>query len=545
MQSQGLFAAPPPGRTSRRLRARILWRQQGLLHLIGLIVTLLLLLPLLYLFVRTAGVGPEKAVTLLLRPRTLEIVRNSALLAFAVTFASLVISLPLAWLTTQTDLPGKRTWSVLATLPLVFPSYIGAFALIAMVGPRGMIQGWLEPLGIERLPSIYGFVGAAWVLTSFTYPYLLLSLRAGFRRIDPTQEEAARSLGYNAWQAFWRVTVPALRPSMVAGSLLVALYVISDFGAVATMRYTTFTRAIYVQYLSSFDRSLAALLALVLVVMTVCLLVASQAIQGRQTVYRSGTGMRQPRTIALGRWRWLALGFCSAVIISSLLLPTAVILYWFVRGLLGGESFQPVWQATFNSVQASTLAAVVSICLALPVAYLSVRFPSRIALWFSRVVYMGYGLPGIVIALSLVFFGANYLTPLYQTLAMLIFAYSVRFLPQAMGALRANLLQISPRLEEAGRGLGLTQRQTLWQITAPLLRPGLWTSVALVFLSTIKELPATLLLGPTGFSTLATQIWSATAEAFFARAAAPALLLLLVSTLSIVIILQQEERGAA
>jgi iron(III) transport system permease protein len=128
---------------------------------------------------------------------------------------------------------------------------------------------------------------------------------------------------------------------------------------------------------------------------------------------------------------------------------------------------------------------------------------------------------------------------------MLVFAYTVRFLPQAMGALRANLLQISPRLEEAGRSLGLTPRQTLWQITAPLLRPGLWTSVALVFLSTIKELPATLLLGPTGFSTLATQIWSATAEAFFARAAAPALILLLVSTLSIIIILQQEERGAA
>lgn len=546
MQSHGLLTAPPPGHVSRRTRAGTMWRQQrGALHAISLGVTLLLLLPLVYLVVRAAGVGGEKALDLLLRPRTIEIMRNSALLAFTVTLCSLIISLPLAWLTTRTDLPGRRIWSVLATLPLVFPSYIGAFALIAMLGPRGMLQGWLEPLGIERLPSIYGFFGATWVLTSFTYPYLLLSLRAGFRRIDPTQEEAARSLGYTAWQGFWRVTVPNLQPSMVAGSLLVALYVISDFGAVATMRYTTFTRAIYVQYLSSFDRSLASLLALVLVIMTVCLLVATQAIQGRQTLYRSGTGLRQPRRIALGRWRWVALFFCTLIILNVLVLPTAVILYWFMRGVAAGESFLPVWQATFNSVQASALAAVVSICFALPVAYLSVRFPTRLALALSRIVYMGYGLPGIVIALSLVFFGANYLTPLYQTLAMLIFAYTVRFLPQAMGALRANLLQISPRLEEAGRGLGLTPRQTLWQITAPLMRPGLWTSVALVFLSTIKELPATLLLGPTGFSTLATQIWSATAEAFFARAAAPALILLLVSTLSIVIILQQEERGAA
>lgn len=546
MQSHGLLTAPPPGPVRRRRWAGTVWRQQrGTLHVISVLITLLLLLPLLYLVVRATGVGSAKAIDLLLRPRTLEIIRNSALLAFTVTFASLVISLPLAWLTTRTDLPWRRFWSVVTTLPLVFPSYIGAFALMAMLGPRGMVQGWLEPLGIERLPSIYGFFGAACVLTAFTYPYLLLSLRAGFRRIDPTQEEAARSLGYTAWQGFWRVTVPHLRPSMVAGSLLVALYVISDFGAVASMRYNTFTRAIYVQYLSSFDRSLASLLALVLVVMTVCLLIATQAIQGRQTLQRSGSGIRQPRTIVLGRWRWVAVSFCILISFLTLVMPTAVILYWFVRGLAIGESFQPVWQATFNSVHASALAAAVSICFALPVAYLSVRFPTRLALWLSRIVYMGYGLPGIVIALSLVFFGANYLTPLYQTLAMLIFAYTVRFLPQAMGALRANLLQISPRLEEAGRGLGLTPRQTLWQVTAPLLRPGLWTSVALVFLSTIKELPATLLLGPTGFSTLATQIWSATAEAFFARAAAPALLLLLVSTLSIVIILQQEERGAA
>ncbi|MEZ4618732.1 MAG: ABC transporter permease subunit [Caldilineaceae bacterium] len=287
------------------------------------------------------------------------------------------------------------------------------------------------------------------------------------------------------------------------------------------------------------------MLALVLVIVTIGLLFATQVIQGRRTLYRSGTGIRRPHRVVLGRWRWVALLFCGLVILGALVMPTTVIIYWFVRGLTAGESFQPLWYATFNSIQASTLAALVSVCFALPVAYLAVRYPTRLARWLSRLVYMGYGLPGIVIALSLVFFGANYLTPLYQTLAMLIFAYTVRFLPQAMGALRANLLQISPRLEEAGRSLGLTQRQTLWQVTAPLLRPGLWTSIALVFLSTIKELPATLLLGPTGFSTLATEIWSATAEAFFARAAAPALLLLLVSTLSIVIVLQQEERGVS
>jgi iron(III) transport system permease protein len=183
--------------------------------------------------------------------------------------------------------------------------------------------------------------------------------------------------------------------------------------------------------------------------------------------------------------------------------------------------------------------------LALPVAYLVVRFTDRYSMATYHLAYIGNGLPGIVIALSLVFFGANYLPLLYQTLAMLIFAYVVRFLPEATSTLRAGLLQISPRLEEAARTLGLSRRQAIRRITIPLLQPGIWAGVALVFLSTIKELPATLLLGPTGFSTLATQIWSATSEAFYTRAAAPALILLVVSAFSIVLILRQEERGSA
>jgi iron(III) transport system permease protein len=152
-------------------------------------------------------------------------------------------------------------------------------------------------------------------------------------------------------------------------------------------------------------------------------------------------------------------------------------------------------------------------------------------------------LPGIVIALSLVFFGANYATFLYQTLALLVFAYVVRFLPQAVGSVRTSLLQVSPRLEEAARCLGRTPGQTLTSVTIPLVRPGLLTGLALVFLTAMKELPATLLLGPTGFQTLATRIWSATEQVFFARAAAPALLLVLLSAISVWIILAQEEKG--
>jgi iron(III) transport system permease protein len=179
---------------------------------------------------------------------------------------------------------------------------------------------------------------------------------------------------------------------------------------------------------------------------------------------------------------------------------------------------------------------------AIPVTVLAIRFPGRISHWLERSTYLGYALPGIVIALSLVFFGANYALFLYQTIFLLIFAYVVRFLPQAIGSTRASLLQVSPRLEEAARNLGRTPVQTLTSITVPLIKPGLVTGLALVFLTAMKELPATLLLGPTGFSTMATRIWDTTEEAFFAQASVPALLLVMVSAVAVWLILSQEEK---
>lgn len=514
------------------------------LKIIAGIIALSMALPLFYLLLRASSAGWLNAYNLLVRPQTVRIISNSLILVLLVTLISLLISLPLAWLTIRTDLPARRWWGMLCALPLVFPSYVGSYSLVAMMGPRGIVQGWLEPLGIERLPSIYGLFGATWALTIFTYPYLFLSIRAGLRNLDPALEEASRSLGYSPWRTFLHVTLPNLRPSIASGALLVALYVLSDFGAVSLLRFSSFTRAIYVQYGSSFDRSLASLLALVLVFISLLLLVAVQQMQGATRYHRTSIGSsRRQLPLRLGAWRWPAILLCTTVVVASLILPASVITYWLVRGLLAGESLVPLWAALVNSVRAAGLTSVVAVILALPVAYLAVRFSGRYSTSVYNLAYIGNGLPGIVIALSLVFFGANFLPVLYQTLAMLVFAYIVRFLPEATGTLRSGLLQISPRLEEAARTLGFNRRQAISRITIPLLQPGIWASIALVFLSTIKELPATLLLGPTGFSTLATQIWSATSEAFYTRAAAPALILLVISGLSIILILRQEERG--
>ncbi|MDP6510399.1 MAG: iron ABC transporter permease [Dehalococcoidia bacterium] len=505
-----------------------------------------MVLPMVYLVVRALGAGAE-VWELLFRGRTLAILARSVVLAAVVTGASTVIAVVLAWLTVRTDLPLRRWWAVLTILPLVIPSYVGAFLIIVGLGPRGMLQQFLEgPLGIERLPEIYGFPGAMLILTLLSYPYVLLTVRAALWRLDPALEEASLSLGHGAWDTFRRVTLPLLRPAIAAGALLVALYTLSDFGAVSLLRYETFTWAIYLQYEAALDRTAASALSLVLVALALSIVFLEATSRGRARYHRSTVGaVRRPATVRLGKWRWPALAFCGGIALFALAIPMAILVYWVVRGIAAGEALGQVWGVALNSAYVSGLAALACVAAALPVAYLSVRHPGRISNLLERISYMGFALPGIVIALALVFFGANFVTPIYQTVALLIFAYMVLFLPTALGAARASLLQVSPRVEEAARSLGRTPLQTMAAITLPLVRQGVLSGAALVFLVTMKELPATLLLSPIGFKTLATTTWAASSEAFFAKAAAPALLIIAVSSLAVAIMSWQERRGGS
>ncbi len=500
------------------------------------------LLPMAYLIIRAVGAGSD-AWQGLFRFQTLATLARTIWLSLAVTAASAAIAVPLAWLTVRTDLPLRRMWAVLTPLPLVIPSYVGAYLFASAFGPRGLLQQLFESLfGVTRLPEIYGFPGAMLVLTLLSYPYILLGARAALSKMDPGLEEASRSLGHGAWTTFWRVTLPLLRPALGAGCLLTALYVLRDFGAVAIMRYNTFTRVIYVSYVS-FDRSQAALLALALVALTLIFLALEMRTLSRARYFQSGAGpMRSPVLVRLGPWRWPALLFCGVVVFMSLLLPAGLLVYWLLRGLAAGEIIPTLGLAAWNSVLASSLGAIAIVFAALPVAILVVRRPGRLTRLLERLTYSSFALPGIVIALALVFFGANHAPQLYQTLPMLLLAYGILFLPQAVGALRASLLQIHPSLEEAARSLGRRPVQVFFSITFPLLRSGLAAGASLVFLTIMKELPATLILAPIGFKTLATGVWSAVSEAFFAQAAAPALLIILMSSLPMTFFILNEQR---
>ena len=512
----------------------------------ALLVGAAMALPVVYLLIRGASAS-EQAWDLLLRVRTLETLGRTLLLIGCVTALSAAIAVPFAWLTLRSDLPFRRVWTVLATLPLVIPSFVGAFLYVSALGPRGLLQSALEgAFGVERLPDLYGLTGATFVLTLLSYPYLFLTVRGAIASLDRSTEEAARGLGHGAWKTFFRVTLPQLRPSIAAGSLLVALYTLSDFGAVSLMRYNTFTFTIYQQYESSIDRSIAAVLSFALVLMAVVALVLESYTRGRQRYYRSSAGAsRKPSIMKLGSWKWAAMGLFAVVLGLALALPIGVLAFWLVRGISAGEPLLLLWSATRNSLLASGAAALLTTVMAIPMAALLVRHPTRLNRVLEPISFTGYALPGVVVALALVFFGARYAGILYQTQWLLIFAYAVLAFPVALGAIRTTLLQISPRLEDAARGLGDSPMRVMMRVTLPLLRPGVLMGATLVFLLTMKELPATLILGPFGFKTLATAVWSASSEAFFAQAAAPALMLILMSSVPMTLLVLREKRPSA
>ncbi len=505
----------------------------------ALVVCAAVLLPVFYLAVRAAG-ADEGVLALLGAARTVRVLLDTIVLAAAVTIGCVLIAVPLAWLTARTDLPGARIWTVLAALPLAVPSYIGGFVMATVFGPVGLVQRLLEPVtGLSRLPEIYGFTGAWLTLTLIAYPYVFLSVRAGLRGLDPSLEEASRSLGEGEWTTFRRVTLPLLRPWIQAGALLVALYVLSDFGAVSIMRFDSFTTAIYLQYQGAFNRSYAAVLSLVLVALAALLLLTDWT--GRARFHRLGAGASKPvRMVPLRRWTGAALTVCALVALFAVALPVGVIIYWLMIGVREAEPVARALAPAARSLYASALGTIVALVAALPVAVLSARRGARVG-GILRLMYVSYALPGLVIALSLVFFAARYAPAVYQSLGLLVFAYAVHFVPQAVGPLRSSLLQISPSQEEAARTLGRTAPEVIWSVTLPLVRPGMIAAAALVFLTIMKELPATLLLSPTGFDTLATSIWSYASEGRFARAASPALLLLAISSLSMWLLLGQDQ----
>jgi iron(III) transport system permease protein len=520
------------------------------LLLVSALVVSFVGVPLAYILFR-AGSGGSEVWLRLVQTRLTGLMLNTLSLTAAVTAGTVFLGVSLAWLTERTDLRGRRLWRWLLAVPLAIPTYIGAIVHLALLRPRG---GYL-PLLLENLlgrpvttPSPFGFLGAAFILTIFMYPYVYLLSAAAFRSIHASQEEAARSLGHGVWSTLWRVTLPMLKPGISAGALLVVLDILAEYGTVALLRYETFSSAIYLQLAGRYDRSAAAALSGLLVMLAVLVLAGEIRFQGKARFYQFGGSWRPARKHILASWHLPALLAVLAVICMALFVPMGVLLVWTYQavseaGMLGinfQTGSQGLWTFAWNSLWSSGLAAFLAVALSLPVAYLAVRYPSRLTRIASRISQVGYALPGVVVALSLILLVNRFLPFLYATPLLVVLAYILRHMPQAVRSSEAALAQLSPTLEEAAQSLGRSSWRSFLEITFRIILPGLFAGGALVFLTSLKELPATLLLRPAGFDTLAVRVWIWAGEGAYTQAAPASLLLILAAAGPLYFLLRRE-----
>ncbi len=476
-------------------------RPPALLLLPAVLVAAGTLVPLVYLVERAMARGWPFVVGEIFQPRTAALVGRSLLLVGVVTAACVVVGVGLAILCTRTDLKARRVLAVALTLPLAMPSYLLAY------------------LWVSAFPSVAGFWGATLVLTLVSYPLVLLTTMAALARVDPAQEEVARSLGLGGWAVLFRVTLRQARAAIAAGALLVALYVLSDFGAVAAMRFEAFTWVIYGAYRSGFNPSRAAVLSLVLMVFAVALVVAEHRARGLASASRVGSGSPRPAPLnRLGRWSWAALLAPVVVLAAAVAVPGLELVGWLAAGGAHWDSGE--WLGALGStVWLSAAAAVASTVAALPLGVLAARHRDRATKMLEGASYVAHGLPSIVIAISMVSLGVLLLRPIYQREPLLILAYTVLFVPMAIGSIRAAVESAPIRLEEVARSLGRGPVQAFTAVTARVALPGIAAGAALVLLTCMKELPVTLLLHPTGTDTLATRLWGYSSVSDYAAAA--------------------------
>jgi iron(III) transport system permease protein len=483
---------------------------------------------------------------------------NTLVLVTGVSVGVTVIGVSLAWLTSLCEFPGRRWLDWALMLPFAVPAYVLAFVFIGLFDFSGPVQTLLrEWFGSGlRLPRVRSTGGVITVLVLVFYPYVYLLARAAFLAQGKGLMEAARVLGQSPWQAFWHVALPMARPAIGAGLALAVMETLADFGAVAVFNFDTFTTAIYKTWYGFFSLSSAAQLASVLL-LGVCLVLYGE----RRARGASRPASERPRGKALyhlhGIKALAATAWCSLVFACAFVIPMLQLLVWFwQRGRFDlDERYAGL---ILHTLYLGGMAALLTVCVALLLAFARRLAPARPVRAAVGLANLGYALPGSVLAVSLMlafsYLDKHLVIPLsgwlggagkpllLGSLGALLLAYLVRFMAVAYGPLENGLARIRPSLPEASRSLGVGGPALFFRVYLPLLVPGTLSAALLVFVDVLKEMPATLLMRPFGWDTLAVRIFEMTSEGEWARAALPALTLVLVGLLPVIGLIRRSAR---
>lgn len=485
-------------------------------------------IPLGYVVWGTISVGWRRAYELVVRPGVGELLFNTVALVALTVPLCVVIGVGVAWLVERTDLPGRSIWRPLFVAPLAVPAFVNSYAWVGVI------------------PSLHGLWAGVLITTLSYFPFMYLPVAATLRRLDPTVEESARALGSDTIGVFFRVVLPQLRLAILGGGLLIGVHLLAEYGAFAMIRFTTFTVAIFQQYQVTFDGAAGSMLAGVLVLLCLALLIAEAAARGTARYARIGSGAPRAATpIRLGRTTIPAEAALAALAILALGVPVWTLLRWLWIGGADVWDFDAIGTAFGQTVGLASAAAILTTILAFPVAWVAVRYSGVLSRVVEGANYITSSLPGIVTALALVTVAIHAARPLYQSVALIVFAYVLLFMPRALVNVRAGLAQVPVSLEEASRSLGRSPSATFFRVTLRLTAPAAAAGASLVFVAVATELTATLLLAPTGTRTLSMSFWSYSSELDYSAAAPYALVMVLLAVPVTVVLFRQSTKAAA
>ena len=506
------------------------------------LVVLLAAVPLIFVFYSSSQLSLEQWFALW-GQRMPGLLWNTMSLAVLVAVGAFCLGVSSAWLIVRRQFPGQSLAVWLMVLPLTIPTYVFAHIYTNLFESNGWLgQLWIAVFGQDvDLPELYNLGGVTFVLSLAGFSYVFLLVRDALSHTHQDMEEAARIHGARPLQVFWRINLPLLRPAIAAGLSMVVLHVLSDFGAVSMLRFQTFTLSIYLQMSGRFDYQGAAGLSLMLVSLSLTFLILERFFRNRQRYYGSS---RSPRAQAKPASRlevMLIWGWLGIITLFAFALPLVWMLVWSWEAWMQNLLDERFWGFVWNSISVAMAAASLATLLALPVALYHAQRRSHLSQAHIQLASVGFVLPGPVIALGILAFIIATMPVLYGGMFVLILAMVIRFLPLAVQSQEAAAQQLTPSVEQAGRSLGAGPLENLRRVVLPMMKGGLVSAWVLVFIDSLKELPATLLLRPTGFDTLPVRIWIEASEEML-ELAAPSALMLVIGTLPVLWLLMRPSK---